>query len=89
MVRRLFTVEDVVAIKERRVVLFPGIVPEGDERFRIGDAIELRFADGDSRRVSIADFGLTTPNPHDTVVVVLRNEEKDDIPVGTEVWSID
>jgi hypothetical protein len=40
--RCLFVVSDTFAIKGRGLVLIPGIKPEGDERFRVGDIVELR-----------------------------------------------
>jgi hypothetical protein len=46
MARRLFVVEDAFAIKDRGLVLVPGILPSGDERFRPGDRIRLRKPDG-------------------------------------------
>jgi hypothetical protein len=90
MARKLFTVEAVFLIEGRGVFLAPGIVPEGSERFRAGDTIELRRPDGNRNRTSIAGLDLPTPNPRHVVVVSLpRNFRKDDVPIGTEVWSID
>lgn len=46
MARRLFTIEDTFLIEGRGLVPVPGIVPQGEERFRIGDPISLKRPDG-------------------------------------------
>ena len=75
-------------IEQRGLVLAPGIVPEGNERFRVGDMIELRFIDGARTQVPIAGLDLFTQNPSHTIPVMLPKKiEKNDVPVGTEVWS--
>jgi hypothetical protein len=90
MARKLFIVEAVFAIEGRGVILAPGIVPEGSEKFRAGDAIELRLPDGTRNRTRIAGLDLPTPNPRLVVAVLLPEEfGKDEVPIGTEVWSAD
>jgi hypothetical protein len=87
MARRLFTVEETFVI-ERGLILVPDIVPEGTERFRVGDMIELRFIDGTCTQVPIAGLGLCSPNPNHTLPVMLpATFQKSDVPIGTEVWS--
>jgi hypothetical protein len=46
MASRLCAVEDAFAIRVGGLVLVPGIIPEGDERFRAGDRIVVRKPDG-------------------------------------------
>jgi hypothetical protein len=87
MTRRLFTVEDTFIIHERKLVLAPGLIPEGNERFRVGDPITLRRPDGSSTETKIGGLELLDPNPQCYVVIVLAGIAKSDVPLGTEVWS--
>ena len=89
MARRLFTVEATFAVRGRGLVLVPGIIPEEDERFRVGDRITLRRPDGSSIGTRIGGLELLDPNPRHDVVIMLKESAKEDVPVGTEVWSSD
>ena len=42
----LLIVEDTFLIKSRGLVMLPGLVPQGQERFRTGDPIMLKRPDG-------------------------------------------
>ena len=89
MARRLFTVEDSFRL---RVAAFsvPGIVPQGDERFRIGDPIKLKRPDGSEIAWQIGGLEMLYPRPpQNDVVILLKGLGKDDVPIGTEVWSVD
>ncbi len=85
MSRRLFTVEDTFTIRGRGIILAPGIVPEGDERFRIGDALRLRRPDGSEVEATIDGIDFFNV-PHGTYPIVVKLS-KSDVPLGTEVWS--
>ena len=90
MARRLFTVEDTFLISGRGLVPIPGIVPEGEERFRVGDAIMLRRPDGSLLAWEIGGLEILTGGPpHHDVVLLLKGLGKEDVPIGTEVWSVD
>jgi len=89
MGRLLFVVEDTFAIKSRGLVLVPGILPEGSERFRVGDPILLRKPDGSAVETRIGGLELLCPNPRHDVVIMLKELTKADVPIGTEVWSMD
>jgi hypothetical protein len=90
MARQLFIVEDTFVIKGRGLVPVPGIVPQGDERFRVGDSILLKRPDGSSLPWQIGGLELICGGPpRDDVVVLLKGLGKEDVPVGTEVWSVD
>jgi len=89
MSRHLFTVEDTFLIRGRGLVLVPGIIPRGEERFRAGDPIALVMPDGSSARVNIGSLELLNPNTRGGVPIVLKEASKKDVPVGTEVWSVD
>ena len=90
MARRLFVVEDTFSLKDRRLVPVPGILPESEERFRVGDPIQLRRPDGSCLEWKIG--GIEMPlvaRPRHDVVISLQGLGKDDVPIGTEVWSVD
>jgi|GEM_PF-1075200 len=90
MARRLVTVEHVFEIRHRGLVLVPGIVPVGEERFKIGDPIVLRKPDGSSIETKIGGLELftTPPNPRYDFPIMIAGMTKDDVPIGTEVWSV-
>lgn len=89
MPRRLFTVTDTFLIRARGVVLLPGIVPEGDERFQIGDPLRLKRPDGSTIDTTIGGLEMFTCTTKPDIPVLLMGLGKADVPVGTEVWSID
>jgi hypothetical protein len=90
MKRLLFTVADSFEITGRGLVIIPGIIPRDDERFRVGDAIELRRPDGTVFHARIAGLELLNPTPPDHSIPVLMplGISKQDAPLGTEVWSV-
>jgi hypothetical protein len=91
MARCLFVVEDTFTVEARKIlVLLPGVVLQNDERFAAGDAISLRRPDASIIEERIASLELMNPMPPSgAVAVVLKDLRKQDVPVGTEVWSID
>jgi translation elongation factor EF-Tu-like GTPase len=94
MARRLIVVEDRFVIKGRGVVVLPGIVPEEDERIRVGDQVEIRRPDGSLLGWSIGGIEIfSTPmaRPRESwdYPILLIGLEKDDVPVGSEIWSVD
>ncbi len=90
MARRLFTVKDTFMIRGRGLMPVPGVVPQGDEVFRIGDPILLVRPDETTLAWRIGGLGLISgPRAHHDVVLLLVGLEKEAVPVGTEVWSVD
>lgn len=90
MARRLFTIEDTFLIKGRGLVPVPGIVPQGEEVFRVGDPIRLKRPDDSTFDWQIGGLELLQGGPpRDDVIVLLKGLSKEEVPVGTEVWSID
>jgi len=87
MPRCLCTVEDTFSIKGRGLVVVPGIVPVGEERFRVGDHLLLKRPDGTSISTTIGALEILSPNPRGGIAVLLNEFSKEDVPVGTEVWS--
>jgi hypothetical protein len=87
--RLLFTVTETFAVPRRCVVLLPELKPIGEETFKVGDPLRLRRPNGVEDVVQIG--GLELLNPLDgkcQLVVTLSGIEKEDVPVGTEVWSV-
>jgi hypothetical protein len=91
MPRLLFEVVDSFEIAGRGLVPIPGIVPQGEERFRVGDPLELVRPDGTRLRTHIAGLELFSPMPADHAVALLlpKGLSKLDVPTGTQVWSVD
>lgn len=87
MQRRLFTVTRTFVVPGRGLVLVPGIAPTADETFRVGDPLLLKCPDGTERSTTIGGLEFSSPNPKGEVVVMLYEFGRDDVPVGTEVWS--
>lgn len=89
MARRLFTVEDTFSVRDRGLVLIPGIIPMHHERFGTGDPITLLRPDGSVMDTKIGGLEMLDPNPNCDVVILLKGMLKTEVPVGTEVWSVD
>ena len=93
MARRLFVVEDTFLIKGRGLVPVPGIVPQGEERFRVGDRLVIRRPDGSHLEWTIGGieiFSCTPPRPrHDLVILLKDLNRRRTVPIGSEVWSAD
>lgn len=87
MRRLLFIVEETFTIFGRGTILVPGVVPRGDEVFRVGDRLELRRPDGIVAVVRIDAFDMFNPGPEGAFAVVVALP-KSEVPVGTAVWSV-
>ncbi len=90
MARRLLTVEDTFLISGRGLVPVPGLIPEDDELFRVGDPILLKRPDGSSFQWNIGGLEILSgvQRRHD-LVILLKGLDKEDVPVGSEIWSVD
>jgi hypothetical protein len=89
MGRLLFVVEGAFLIRGRGLLVLPGITPSEDERYSRGDPILLRRPDGSAKLWRIGQIELMmTPVPRAEVPIVLEGLGSDDVPVGTEVWSV-
>jgi hypothetical protein len=90
MARLLFKVEDSFTVRTRGLVIIPGIVPQGDERFRVGGRLELRRPDGVVLNTQILGLEFLNPMPPDYAIAVLLplGLTTDEVPLGTEVWSV-
>jgi len=59
------------------------------ERFRVGDPLLLKRPDGSELRTTIGGLEILSPNPTNQRVVLLKALTKEDVPIGTEFWSVD
>ena len=92
MSRLLFVVEDSFLIKGRGLVPVPGIIPQGEERFRIGDPILFKRPDGSVLRWDIGGieiFNFVKPFSDPPLGILLKGLDKDALPIGSEAWSVD
>jgi hypothetical protein len=55
MARRLFIIEDLFTVPQHGLVVLPGIVPEGDEEFRVGDSWILSGPTDQHCSIELAD----------------------------------
>jgi hypothetical protein len=90
MRRCLLKVEDRFLIAGRGVIVVPGITPSDEERFQVGDPILLCRPDGTTLDWQIGGIRiLHRPVPQPDFPILLTGLTKDDIPIGTEIWSVD
>src|SRR5205814_777171 len=87
MARRIFNVADTFTIRGRGLVLLPGLTPINNERFRVGDLLLLKRPDRTELVTWIAGIELFSGTAE--VPVLLNGLSNEDVPVGTEVWSVD
>jgi hypothetical protein len=86
MARLLFIVDDTFAVRNRGIVLVPGIALE--DKAGTGTKVLLKLPDGSQSTCSILgaeqfmDARVTTR-------AILVDLEKSQVPIGTEVWTID
>ena len=86
----LFTVTEVLTVQGRGIVLLPELNFVGDERFRVGEPLRLRFADGAEELVQIGGLEFLKPvSGKCLLVIMLMGKSKEEVPVGTEVWAIE
>ena len=85
-------VEDAFQINGRGLVLVPGIVPQGEERILIGMPLLMRRPDGTELNWTVGGIEMISVSPYvprNDVVILLRDLDKSEVPIGTEVWSVD
>ena len=87
--RLLFTVTETFIVPGRGVVLLPELKPVAEEKFKVGDSLRLRRPNGVEDSVPIGGLEFMKPaGGRCQLVVMLTGMEQQDIPVGTEVWSV-
>lgn len=92
MSRLLFTVADRFLIRGRGVIVVPGLTVTDAEQTRIGDRVSLKRPDGTTVSGAIGGMDLAIENrkPFERareVSILLTGLKKEDVPVGTEVWT--
>ena len=85
----LITVEDVFDLGNR-LVLAPGVDSSVADILRKITTVELIFPNGFSQKVDIFGIEHITPNPQRIYpIAICKSLDKDAIPIGTQVWTID
>jgi len=90
--RLLFTVADRFLIRGRGLVVVPGIPTSYADRFPVGDVILLKRPDGSTLEWTIGGIEMSIVNRHPyessrEVPILLTGLGKEDVPVGTEIWT--
>lgn len=78
----LFKVEDRFVIPHRGLVLFPGL---GDKAALVKTGSSIRLIRPDKSEIVTSIKGITTEANHDILIPLTS----DDVPMETEVWTID
>ena len=92
MGRRLITVQDTYKIGDAYLLFLPGIPIAGaPDEVHVEDVIELRFPDGriEREKLAMAGIPLGSGAKKEFVMGLPGTYSKHDIPIGTEVWTID
>jgi hypothetical protein len=90
MARLLFTVTETFTVQGRGIVLLPELKPIGEERFSVGELLALKWPDGAKGVVRIGGLELAKPvrGGGCQLVVMLSRKSREEVPIGTEVWSV-
>jgi len=88
MNRLLLIVADTFLLPGPELAVLPGIDEQPGERFRIGDPLLLKRPDGSELATTIGNLSIPNPNPRSEWLLGFTNLSKDDVPIGTEVWSV-
>jgi hypothetical protein len=89
MARLLLTVKDVRCLECGDLALIPGVDLEAGEEFRAGDPIGLKRPDGSTTKWRIGALTLLPASRwRKHLCLVLKGLSKDDVPIGTKVWSL-
>jgi hypothetical protein len=84
----LSKVEAVFSISGRGCVIAPGIPKGGASRVKMGDALVLKRPDGRELRTHVRGIEMGgAPQSLGIPILVGADLVKDDIPIGTEVWT--
>jgi hypothetical protein len=92
MSRLLFTVSDRFLIRGRGLVVVPGIPATCTDRILVGDPILLKRPDGSALAWTIGGIEMFIENrkpyePNRDMPILLTGLGKEDVPVGTEIWT--
>src|SRR5262249_13489608 len=87
VMQQLFMVAGAFTVPGRGLVLIPDVRPE--QRVKVGDAILLRRCGATDLSAEVAGVEVPLPNPQREVLILVRELTNEQVPVGTEVWSVD
>jgi hypothetical protein len=88
VMKRLFVIDNVLAIKDRGVVVSGPYDDPANARFFIGDEVEIRRLDGSTRRAIISGIQMG-PMIIGIAAVLLRSPiSKEDVGPGDEIWIL-
>jgi hypothetical protein len=79
----LFKVEDRFVISDRGLILTPGL---GDKVKFVKTGLEIRLMRPDKSEVTTSIIGITFESSHNILIPLTMKHE---VPVGTEVWTIE
>ena len=83
-------VDDVFQITGRGCVITPGVPKSGDFRLKIGDPLLLKRPDGSEVRTTLGGIEMGGSPAYPGIPILLGSElTKDQVPIGTEVWTGD
>ena len=81
-------VDDVFQISGRGCVVTPGIPKSADFELRIGDVLMLKRPDGSDLRTVLRGIEMGSGPQYPGRPLLLGSDvTKDQVPVGTEVWT--
>jgi hypothetical protein len=80
----LFKVEDRFVISDKGLVLTPGL---GDKVKFVKSGFKIRLIRPDKSEVMTSIKGISFEGNHDILIPLTIT--KDEVPIGTEVWTID
>jgi translation elongation factor EF-Tu-like GTPase len=88
MGRLLFTIEDVFLITGRGVILVPGF--KGEEAVRMGQEVLIKRPDGSEVRSTISGMDIPRGGQKNWgVAILVKGLSKEDVPVGSTVWTME
>lgn len=88
MATLLMHVTEVFEIRGRGSVLAPGVSWDLPVQMRVGQVVEFRRPDGLKINAIIRGIEHLSPN-RNRVTPLLFDLPKSEIPVGTEIWTLD
>lgn len=90
MNRQLFKITEVFSLENLGLVVAVDVKSK-DVNLKINESIEVVRPDGSSLKTKIAAIPMLSPyNPERMFSFSLPKQiSKEDIPIGTEVWSVD
>jgi hypothetical protein len=84
----LFTVEEVIFIKDLGAVLYPG-VSSSDPHPKPGQQIIVLRPDGTELKTTIKGYPMINRKGHNEshAIVLPKNIKADEVPAGSQIWS--